>query len=1697
MSAGSRPTISVFGGIAVYDRGEPVSIGGPRQRRLLALLALRPGASASIDWLAEHLWSDPDRPDEPIPAIRTYMSRLRQALPTEAQNWLRTESGAYVFDPPPEALEHVQFVDLRATAATERSSGEPLDALRHLDRALALWRGAPFPELEDTAVARATIEQLERDRLEMLEERWECALALGRHTQITGELAAFTSEYRLRDRATRQYALALYRGRQTADALRAIADHREFLAEQSGLDPSPELVELEQAILRGDTSLDVDSAGRPLRGYRLLDEIGSGAFSVVWRGMQPSVGREVAIKQIRSELATQPEFIRRFEAEAHLVARLEHPHVVPVIDYWRDPDSAYLVMRWLRGGTLERRIDEGPLSVQDTLLIARHVGGALAAAHARGIVHRDVKSANVLFDEQGNAYLGDFGIALEAAKSSGSEAAASPGSPAYAAPEQIRREPLGPPADVFSLAVVLYECLSGSLPHRSASIDELVQLQLHTPFPRLSDVRSGVPEPIDGAIARATSKDPSDRFDSVQAFLDALHDDAPETTPAATMPADVANPYKGLLAFDDGDEKQFFGRDAFVGEVLSRLSGESVASRAAVVVGPSGSGKSSVVRAGLLPALRAGGVDGSDGWFVTTMVPGSDAYESLEAALLRVAVNPPASLLDQLRDGERGILRSVRRCLPADGDTLLLVVDQFEELFTSGRPEDARDFLSGLAVAVRDPQARIRVVVTLRADYYHHPLSHPTFAPVVKETALELTPLAPHELEEAIVAPAVQAGARFAPGLVARIAAETMGQPSPLPLLQYALRELFDRRSGAELTLDAYEKVGGFSGALARRAEAIHAACAPDEQQAIRRVFGQLTNPTDEAADIRRRVPVADLGNDAATAWAIGQYGDARLLTFDRDRTTREPIVEVAHEALLREWPRLNGWLEEDADLLRTTNSVAVAANNWEHGGFAESDLLRAGRLEAALGVATIAPDRLRTIDQEFIEASQNHAVAEREREAGRVRRLRRLVGATAAALVLAVLAAGIAFVQRDQARDATEEAELATMLSTSAAQTGENPELALLLALEANRRAPGTTTEHAVLRAVAGTPIPNRLSSHGIELAEGQECLVLLASTDGSQDLGVVDGVLTSRDSVTGEIETHGPSPSPCVTWDIEPTTGYRMAADVTSARTTIWAGNPDDEWNIERSFDGLRIKESGFIGTSRMVFGTPLGETQSPGMYLIDLSTGEDLAGPIALGPGFHGADGSRDGSYAVMAFATEQGAGLTAIFDGVTGEELFILETEVPLSAFAFDLVAQELVGARLDGLLTTIDLRTGAVVATVATEASTFIQDVGIRSDGLVQVVSAGQAETVDRRLGPVGDIVELFDVEQAIVRSDGLIVTATTDRRVEVLDLDGTALVQEAYEIDPFAYVTMNDGLVGATHWPHGDAVTVDLSTGASRTVSLIEPDGTRFVPRAVFPDDGGLWATDIAGRVTRWEDGAMVSVLDLGGRSIDVFRYENWLATMTGFPDGTGQAHLVELDVERGPRLAFSVPITGAVILHPTRDGGMHLLDDADVLRTYDSQGNEVAEIETNLPDGSLLDVDPATGRVAVGSKESGAVVIDVEAGDVTVVPMRADVNRVGFAGDGTFLVFTSSDGNIRLWDTRTDEAPTLVYEGRGSVRGGSLWYDESTESVWVVSTGRLLRVPLEPERWIERACEIVGRDLTQDEWDRHVPGDLPLQGAC
>ena len=445
--------------------------------------------------------------------------------------------------------------------------------------------------------------------------------------------------------------------------------YRSYLAEETGLEPSATITALERRIVEGDTSLDVVDRTHAIRGYQLHEKLAEGAFGAVYRGVQAVVGREVAVKIVKPELADDPAFIGRFEAEAQLVARLEHPHIVPLYDYWREPGGAYLVMRYLRGGSAEQRlVARGPFLLADAVRLVEQVGEALAVAHAAGVVHRDVKPANVLYDEAGNAYLADFGIAVDAIRIGSEPEIGSAGSPLYAAPEQISWGSATPASDMYAFGVLLWEVLAGRTPYDADSLAALVSAKASGPVASLVTERPDLPSAIDAVIRTATSPDPAKRFadmgELVLAFRSAAAglargatttgDEtgsrpiaAPEDRPRArasrtllAMRLEQVNPYKGLRAFAEADAGDFFGREA----ATARLQQAMASSRFVAVVGPSGSGKSSLVRAGLVPSLRAQGA------WVATMVPGAHPFDQAEIRALALR-----AVLGHLADGSADV----------------------------------------------------------------------------------------------------------------------------------------------------------------------------------------------------------------------------------------------------------------------------------------------------------------------------------------------------------------------------------------------------------------------------------------------------------------------------------------------------------------------------------------------------------------------------------------------------------------------------------------------------------------------------------------------------------------------------------------------------------------------------------------------------------------------------------------------------------------------------------------------------------------------------------------------------------------------------------------------------------------------------------------------------------------------------------
>lgn len=858
---------------------------------------------------------------------------------------------------------------------------------------------------------------------------------------------------------------------------------------------------------------------RYVKDYEIQERIGVGGFGAVYRAYQARVEREVAIKVILPDVAKQPEFIRRFEAEAQLIARLEHMNIVPLYDYWRDPEGAYLIMRYLRGGSLADRLKQGHCGLELTGTVLTQIASALTVAHRNNIIHRDIKPANILLDDEGNAYLTDFGIAKDYNRIDGSITAADViiGSLDYISPEQARSEAVTPKTDIYSLGVVLYEMLTGEHPFPDTTSVERLYKHINDPLPEITQLPLKIIDSINQVIQRATAKKPDQRYKDVISFANAyleaaqltnqpmpeslvetlspreqeilqlminglsnreiaerlvitvstvkatqsriyrrlrvknrvqaiargreldliygegkLLNDRAETSLSliAELP-EPENPFKGLQAFQSADSQDFFGREDITDKLINRLGDQNQWSRFLAVIGPSGSGKSSLVRAGLIPAIWRGGLPRSDRWFTVEMLPGTHPLEELEVALQRISTHQ-GRLIEHLASDSRGLLRAAQLILPDDDSELVLIIDQFEEVFTLIDDEtQRRHFLNLLYTTVTDPRSRIRIIITLRADFYDRPLCYSEFGEMLRNRMETIMPLSADELERAIVNPVKRMGVKLEDGLVSSIIDEVSYQPGALPLLQYALTELFDRRDSRTLTHQAYREMGGTVGALAQRADQLFDEFDHDGQETIRQMFLRLVTLGEGVEDTRRRThqtELLDISSDVdGMNDVISTYASYRLLSLDHDPVTRTPTVEVAHEAILSQWERLRNWINESREEIKMQQQLSRMADEWE---VAEKDVsylargLRLEQFEAWIEQSALA---LTENERQFLQSSiaersqqKTREDARKDREIALERRsqrtLRVLVAVFAISTIIAVLLAGTAVTQRNEA---------------------------------------------------------------------------------------------------------------------------------------------------------------------------------------------------------------------------------------------------------------------------------------------------------------------------------------------------------------------------------------------------------------------------------------------------------------------------------------------------------------------------------------------------------------------------------------------------------------------------------------------------------------------------------------------------------
>ena len=514
------------------------------------------------------------------------------------------------------------------------------------------------------------------------------------------------------------------------------------------------------------------------------------------------------------------------------------------------------------------------------------------------------------------------------------------------------------------------------------------------------------------------------------------HDGSLDGTPNAAAARGVSLgvcPFKGLAFFDRADAEYFCGRERLVSDLLARL----VESPLAGILGSSGVGKSSLLCAGLLPALSAGSLPGSERW---------------RQVLLRPGTHPNAQLSRVLAGDRLGDV--VGRLAP--GERIVIAVDQLEELFTLCEQEDERAaFGDQLAAAARDPERRALVVVSLRADFYGRLASYPRLAAMLSASHVLVGPMDRQDLARAIEEPAVRAGLEAERPLVEALVSDVAGEPGGLPLLSTALLELWRARDGRVLRYDSYRASGGVRGAVARLAEDAYNQLGEGERRIARGLMLRLASG-ENGTLARRRVPLGELERITGARPVLAGLTDARLLTVS------DGEVELSHEALLREWPRYRAWLEEDRIGRRLHAHLTAAARDWDEQGRDAADVYRGGRLAAVLEWRAGHEQELNQTERAFLDASRAGA--------GRAQRRLQMVLAAVAALLLVAVTGGVVALINQQSASNHARVALARQLGAQAV-TEPRLDRAMLLAREAVNLDRSPQTEGTLLATLQRDP--------------------------------------------------------------------------------------------------------------------------------------------------------------------------------------------------------------------------------------------------------------------------------------------------------------------------------------------------------------------------------------------------------------------------------------------------------------------------------------------------------------------------------------------------------------------------------------------------------------------------------------------------
>ena len=1149
-------------------------------------------------------------------------------------------------------------------------------------------------------------------------------------------------------------------------------------------------------------------------------------------------------------------------------------------------------------------------------------------------------------------------------------------------------------------------------------------------------------------------------------------------------------PYRGLLAFEPDDHAFFFGREAVVAELVGRVE----PGRLLAVVGASGSGKSSVLRAGLLAAARAGEIAAID-----------------DAVLLTPGAEP--------------------RLDASDAPGLLVIVDQFEELFTlCDDAEQQERFIDGLL------RLRCAVTIAMRADLYGRLSGHAAMARAVAANQVLLGAMTRAELTRAVTEPARLAGLKLEPGLVELILRDVAAEPGALPLLSHALRATWERRDGRTLTVAGYRETGGVASALARTADSVVDGLPAEHRPLARSVFLRMTELGEGSEDSRRRVTADELVPEEASPDTVrallGRLADARLVTLD------DGSAEVAHEALIRAWPRLRRWLDEDRAGIRAHRQLSDAARVWNAGGREVSDLYRGARLAGALELAHAGRGELNATERAFLETSVAAAERERRAEQRANRRLRALLAVGAVLLVLAVAGAVVSLISRSTARTA-ESAARAQALTSDAERIGALAQTA-------------PTLEQSLLFAVAGVELEDRVDTHGSLLAVLQHNPAAVrdlgrASTPTLAFAASADGRLLATGDKTGTIrftDLRSWKPSGAEVKLPLPVTPQAMSFSPDGRTLAVGTGKgrrsrlyfvdvaarraqPVGEWpglvagwlipqmSLAFSPDGRHLAVA--LATFPNTFGFPPVKQR---LLLLDARTGRTAwrrqRYPV------------RRDQWEVRVLFAPSGALITSAAQGETivwNPRSGRIVRRYPVGGkpalspdgrtLALGINSPSL-GAP-SASVGVLDLRSGRLRKLAHDLHTEWIMSMAFMSDGRRVAGAAFDGTYVwDVKSGA---IVERFRDEQTNAASGGiavdrrgLVLVTPGDGGVSAWDADGTHSVGHVFRWTPEGMVCSGNpctvvdarGALMATSLGDGTVAVVDLESKRP-VASLPARDGAIADGLAFLPGGQRLATGGIAGTVTIW---------DLASQApVDRLRFSEPVWATAVSPDGTlvavqrhahraRDSHVEVRDLRSGERLYTHTISSGQFAGLAFSGDGRTLVasgccSGASTVAGWDARSGARLFRRTVAQQAITFAFSPNARTLAVGTETGHVMVIDAQTGDRRGAAMKvaeSGVFQIAVSPDGQLVAVAPANGGVTLWDLRSrrrlgdefpqppDVIPQVAFEPNGRL----LMTEKSRAIEWPVDRPTLQRA----------ACEIAGRDLTRDEWAGILP-NRPYRPVC